>query len=73
MGCHTWFYKPTTKTTEEIRSNVINFIRRKIEYYKDIRNRDKFNKEFGGESTYWSEKDFNKTRVFYERSTYSYS
>lgn len=68
MGCHTWFYKPTTKTTEEIRSNVINFIRRKIEYYKDIRNRDKFNEEFGGKSTYWSEKDFNKTRVFYERS-----
>lgn len=35
MGCHTWFYKPTSKTREQLRDETLINIQNKIDKYKD--------------------------------------
>ena len=35
MGCHTWFYKPTVKTTEEIKELVLSYIESEIDLFSN--------------------------------------
>lgn len=64
MGCHTWFYKPSTKSTVEIKSIAINNIEEHILYYSNESNRVKINKLCRDQ---WSKHEWDKCLAFYKR------
>lgn len=64
MGCHTWFYKSSTKTIEEIRNEAISYIKELIEYYSDDSKRDSFNEIYKDDGIYVSKEQCNIQRLF---------